>query len=428
MGYKLYETKRKEEFDSVCQKYPSAPRTFLLKADLIRRGISPTKAAMEKLQEPYYEHCPEVLFQWHHADRTTAYKVPGPFCLNDGTCVWFILSPPPYDPYTLDLIDDQFWILSDGEPLEEAHFFKKPGYYDKLTSSGVPMQKVANLGGPDLFYYCQSRHCNSWNNGLQCKFCDMDYNAKHQMKMGRGFKIQITPEEIYETTCEALQEKGRWRFMFLTGGADPRDGFDRELEININLIKAITKAGKDVLGVDRLPLNIIMAPLEDDQYRRLYDAGISGFGSYLEVWDKEKWKLTCPGKEANIGYDKWIEKTIRAVDIFGEGNVVCGFVAGIEMAPPPYGFEDVDEAVSSSLGGFDFLIKNGVIPVGTQWSVMPGTDFFKMGATPPPLEFYAKLDMGRFELMKKYGRKVLAHQWYYKHQPLATHVDWLRLL
>jgi len=39
------------------------------------------------------------------------------------------------------------------------------------------------------------------------------------------------------------------------------------------------------------------------------------------------------------------------VKIFGRGNVSAGWVPGIEMAPSPYGFEDIDEAVNSALEG-----------------------------------------------------------------------------
>jgi len=91
------------------------------------------------------------------------------------------------------------------------------------------------------------------------------------------------------------------------------------------------------------------------------------------------------------------------VKIFGRGNVSAGWVPGIEMAPSPYGFEDIDEAVNSALEGYKFLISNGVTMAGTNWAIMPGSFFYKMGATPPPLEFYVKLDLGRYRLYKTYG-------------------------
>jgi len=53
---------------------------------------------------------------------------------------------------------------------------------------------------------------------------------------------------------------------------------------------------------------------------------------------------------------------LDGIDIFGPGNVACGFVIGVEMAPPPYGFEDVEDALASSLEGYTFVIDKGVIP------------------------------------------------------------------
>ncbi|MBW1888180.1 MAG: hypothetical protein JRI52_07515, partial [Deltaproteobacteria bacterium] len=108
------------------------------------------------------------------------------------------------------------------------------------------------------------------------------------------------------------------------------------------------------------------------------------------------------------------------------------WVPGIEMAPAPYGFEDVDEAVNSALEGYKFYIRNGVVITGSSWQIMPGTFFYKMGALPPPLEFYVKLDLGRYRLYLEHGgfkegaSGIYANFLYY--QSPCTYSDYQRIL
>jgi len=281
-----------------------------------------------------------------------------------------------------------------------------------------------------LFYFVPTHHCGYWNTDEQCGFCDLDYFAKHMMKMGRGFKTRQTPDDIYEATCEILKNEGRYQHCFLNSGSDPRDNYARDFEYNFDCMKAINRAAKDVLDIDKIPMYLLMAPPSKDKLQQLYDAGLSAFGSYIETWDPEQFKLVCPGKAKFVGRDEYIERTLDAVDIFGPGNVAFGFVVGVEMAPPPFGFEDVEDALDSTLTGYDFIIDKGIIPLGTNWSIEPGTNFYKMGATPPPLEFWVRLDLGRFKLLKEYQQKhgygISAE--YLRPQCWGCYFDYQRLL
>ena len=268
------------------------------------------------------------------------------------------------------------------------------------------MQRVVVVAG-DLLYVCPNHHCHYWNEDLQCRYCDLDYMALHSIKMGRGFRTKTDAEDIYETVCEIVQEEGRFRNWFFTGGSDPREGYSGEVALAADLLGAIKRGIKDTLGVEveRLPVCLIITPFPKEHLQRLYDEGASAFGGFLETWKKEQWELTCPGKAKYVGYEQHIQNTLDAVSIFGEGNVNCGHTIGVEMAPPPYGFAEIDDAVESTLGGYKFWIDHHIVPTGTNWRIEPGTDFYKMGATLPPLEFYAKLDLGRHYLLQEYLKK-----------------------
>lgn len=422
---------RDEEWDYVQNKYPFVPSSFLGKINYQKKGVAMTEAAVQKVQDPYYAKGPRILFQWHHEDYTDPVAVPFAMKLNDATTIAMQFCPPDIgDPYTIDVIDDKFYMLSGERVLEEIDFFKAPAFEveEKTTRNGIPLTHIGWLSGSTCMLIIPNSHCQYWNTNDQCRFCDLDYNTRQAMKLGKGWKVRLNADDVYDLWSEALKEKGRWQHVLLTGGSNPKDNFSREINQVVDIVKAIRKAGEPY-DPYYVPVNVIATPYEEDGYKAVKDAGAEGFGCYYETWKREQWELVCPGKAKAIGYDPYIERTLNAVKVFGEGNVTAGFVPGVEMAPPPYGFAEVDEAVNSSLEGYDFLIKNGIVPLGTNWCIQPGSDFYKMGAVQPPLEFYVKLDIGRYRLlMKHHNGRLSGDQMGWKFQPLSCYPDWQRLL
>ena len=419
------------EWDYVQKKYPFVPPTFLAKINFMKKGMWMTRAAIENVQDPHYAKGPRILFQWHHEDFTGTYACPASMRLNDGTTILVQLCPPDIgDPYTIDLIDGKFFALSDGKVVQEIDFHEAPKFEleGKTTRSGVPLTHIGWITGSSCMLIIPNSHCQYWNEDLQCRFCDMDYNTRQAMKMGRGWKVRLNADDVYDLISEALKEKGRWHHLMVTGGSNPKENYGREVNQEVEILESIKKAGEPYKPYD-IPVYLIATPYEDDQYRRLKDAGADAFGCYFETWTKEHFELVCPGKVKHIPYDTYLKRSLNAVKFFGEGNVGAGFVPGVEMAPPPYGFAEVDEAVNSTLEGYDFLIRNGIIPVGTNWCIQPGSDFYKMGAVQPPLEFYVKLDIGRYRLlMEHYKGKISGDFMGWRFQPLGLFTDWQRLL
>ena len=90
---------------------------------------------------------------------------------------------------------------------------------------------------------------------------------------------------------------------------------------------------------------------------------------------------------------------IEEVDVFGEGNVVGGFVAGVEMAQP-WGFKEVDEAVKSTTQGMEYLMRHGVVPRPLSWGIEGRSAL--AGHEPIPLDYFIKIDTNWYELMSKY--------------------------
>lgn len=421
---------RDEEREHVHKKYPFVPQSFLLNLDVPRRGTRITKPALQKLQGPDYVKTVRILFQWHHEDFKEEYGIPMYINLNDGTSICMALCPPDVgSPYTIDLIDDKFYLLSDGKALEEVDFpppsaIEREG---KTTRKGTPFTQIAQISGWCLMLIPNS-HCQYWNYDQQCRFCDMDYNTRQAMKMGKGWKVRLDADDVYDLMSEALKEKGRWSHCLMTGGSNPKENFERELTQQLDLIRAVRKAGEPYEPY-HMTVNLIATPYGEEGYKRIKEAGCDAFGGYIETWKKEQWELVCPGKARYFKYEDYIDRILEAVDVFGMGNVTAGFVIGTEMSPPPYGFAEVDEAVNSTLEGYEFLIKNKVLPIGTNWCIMPGSDFYKMGAVQPPLEFYVKIDIGRYRLMMEHwGGRLSADQMEWRFQAVGSYADWQRLL
>ncbi len=90
---------------------------------------------------------------------------------------------------------------------------------------------------------------------------------------------------------------------------------------------------------------------------------------------------------------------LLARHVFGEGNVVAGFVAGVEMAQP-WGFKEVDEAVKSTTNGMEYLMSHGVVPRPLSWGVEGHSAL--SGHPLLPLDYFLKIDMNWYELMCKY--------------------------
>ncbi len=91
----------------------------------------------------------------------------------------------------------------------------------------------------------------------------------------------------------------------------------------------------------------------------------------------------------------------------------CNFVGGFEYSCDPE-FRNLEDALNSSVEGFEWLSKNGVVPgfsffFGTN---IPDSPCSKL--TPPPTEYYLELALHRHNLMLKYGMEdptVACYKW-----------------
>jgi hypothetical protein len=376
------------------QVFPDVSPTIVLKLELLRQGVTFSKQALKLLRDVDTSFKGYFLFSYDRSDAVSHVdKIPDCLYIKENTPI----QTRTYDrsPYMIDEKNGKFMACENGEPIEEVHFLPAPKFYSKNLSDGTPIRNIIDAPGLDRLFLTINKYCEMFKTGDQCLFCDFVPTTVGQKKKGAKIIVHKDPDQVAEALAIALEEP-RFRHIYLTGGTIIRSvrGMN-EVEYYCQHLNAIRKRLKVWY-----PANFQIGALEEDDWKRIYDTGVGVVQPNIEVWDRDLFKILCPGKEKYVGYDEWIKRTIKAVDIFGPWRVMPNFVTGVEMAKP-MGFEDVDSAVKSTLGGFEFLMQHGVMPRMDLWCIEPNSKLG--GQEPPPIEYYVRIGQGYTSLRKKYG-------------------------
>ena len=384
--------KEESELEQVLDRHPEFPRLIAVKIDAQRRGVHYTGRALETVDESVQMRSPYLF-----GSRDGEIKdLPESLLLRDGTTILTDPTPLDQNPYLVDLVDGQLALVDDGDFVEHVELWSKPLYYDKFTKSGIPMSHVASAR-PQRLNIFQSSYCHFWADKKECRFCDIVTHTKQQ-KNELGVPSRLKPEDVSETIREAIKEPGRFTGMCLTSGSVLKGDniFDREVDFYIETLQAIGENFK----TKKFPSQLIASAFDEKQLARLYEeTGLMSYTSDLEVLGEEKFNWICPGKAQSVGYKEWRQRLIRAVDIFGRGNVGTGLVGGVELAKP-YGFTSEADALASTLEEAEFLAENGVTTVYIVWVPRPGSNF--RDQKNPSLEYFVQLAQGLHNLRVKY--------------------------
>jgi hypothetical protein len=391
------------------RRYPDAPREVIVKTDLLRLGHWFTDAALAatggSLVKSYrlfsYDHIP-----MHEMHRRENRRVPEHLIILGGpdelrpVMVQTTLSP--HSPYVIDVVEGRLALTAGGEVLCEVRYQAAPDYYAKRFADGTWFHEIISFG----FFVTLFRYCQFWGPEEECKFCDINSNAR-QMKRSGDFTLTApvkSMDQIREVadavTREMYEREGRHGPLcfLLTGGTVKKTLHGKnEEEFYGEYVEALKWSGP------RRFINLQTNARPREILRRYRAMGVDSHHANMEVWDRRLFEWICPGKAARVGWDNWVKWLIDSVDVFGEGAVKPLFVCGIEMARP-HGFDTVDEAVASTTSGMDFLMSHGVVPRFNQWRPEPGSRIVvEHPQAPVPLDFYLRLMANRYELWKKHG-------------------------
>lgn len=396
--------------ESYSRKYPDVPMEVILKEDLLRLGVTFSKAAMQAARgcrtQAYY------LFSYNitgHQDLTEGMSTAapedivflgGPYNLRR-THVRVVLNSA--SPYVIEVVDGKTMICQHGVAIAEAAYPSKPSYYGRTFADGMRYEQVIPLLYNSYAFITTFRACHYWGDKEECKFCDINYNLRELRKLTGD---HVTPDaikdaakvvEVLAAMAEEPDPAKRMITIIMTGGSivrKMRGGADNPTDFNIPYIEAIR--GRICR---RIPIVMITESQPIECIKRFRDAGATVHNANLEVWDRRLFEIIAPGKEKYIGYDLWVKRLLDCVPVMGEGRVSPNMVSGIEMAQP-WGFKTVPEAVASATEGFEYLMSHGVIPHLDTWCIEPGTSF--AGHPPVPLDFLIQADIAWYTTWRKY--------------------------
>ena len=378
-----------EVLENLLKEFPDTPRNIILHADILRRGMKLNRDLTEagrtscitgistKLQRLAGDSSQPPPSMFHFKDDETSVDI----------------KIDPRSPYEIKKDRDGGYHLFCGEEeLAEVRFTRRPSYTDKNTSDGESCAALLMQRGPFCILVSPLDFCAYFGKGQACKYCvlcaAMDAGVK--AKLMSAVPDHGTIAEAVEMATQDMNLKD----LKICGGA--LYDIKKEARYYKKCLEAI---------LERMDppeeIQIFSQAFDEEDQKDLKELGATNVLFNLEVWDEGLWPLLLPGKAKVIGRQEWINRLIKAVEIFGRGHVGSGFVGGFECAPHP-GFLSRDEALKSYLDGFEFLIVRGIVPWFTVWTAAPQVGGFQVD-DPPPTEFYLRLGEGLHELLEKYG-------------------------
>ncbi len=409
------EKTRTEEIEQYYKKYPDVPREVILKEDLLNLGQRFSDAALEATAGAMvksYRLFSYDLVAMQDMRRQEYRKVPEHFIICRGTYqlrpVMLQTTLSSDSPYLIDVIDGKLWLCLDGKPIAEVAYPRAAGYEAKTFPDGTAYRDVIAFGS----FITVFRFCQYWGVKEECKFCDINENAR-QMKNDQAYTVTGPVKDLAKVVAVAKEiERDAYAqaghalplYFIITGGTITDRLHDKnEDDFYMEWVEAMKWGGP------RRTIALQTNAKNKETLKRYRACGVDNHHSNMEVWDRRLFEWICPGKNARVGYDEWIRRTIDAVDVFGEGNVVPNFVCGVEMAKP-YGFETVEEAVKSTTGGIEFLMSHGVMPRFNHWRREPMSYLQREHDQPPvPLDYYIQIMRNRYEIWKKYSLPMPVH-------------------
>lgn len=231
--------------------------------------------------------------------------------------------------------------------------------FSNVLSSGVTNSQVCAHLGCDLLGITPSNYCFYFQNGSQCKFCEILPTYKSQVEYPKSLK---SVDVIVEAVSTAFARNPHLRFLAITtGNFKSYDAvFDYFAQIG-------QKLQKDP-NYPRIEQNLatLMPPQDLKKISLLKEYGFTKIYFPLEVFDRTHFEKICPGK-AEYGYDNILRALDEALRIFGKGNVYTNFVYGnqsIDASLNPNSYDPQKEN-ELSIKAVEGMLSMGVIPAFT---------------------------------------------------------------
>jgi hypothetical protein len=259
--------------------------------------------------------------------------------------------------------DSPYWLARDHELRwhiiddRSSHSYivrlpSEPPWAGRLTSSGVPMNRIGVLQGTCLGIYINPV-CAFWNYdpALNCRFCTTGQNV------GTSEALEKSVSDVVET-CRAAKEESGITFVHLNGGFQGSRG----IEFALPYVKAIKKEVGLLVGLQ-------LAPEKDfTRYDALISEGLDHISFCLEFLDPEWFRRLCPGKARMHGQSLFLDALEYCASRMPSGSVSGEIIAGVEP-------------IARTLAAIDLIARLGAFPTVCIFRPTIGSD---MESWPPP--------------------------------------------
>jgi len=272
----------------------------------------------------------------------------------------------------------KYEIWENGEKFTDIAMMPRPGYYDMVTSDGIPMSDVAVIGEPDHLRSVLNQRCGYQRIGKACKFCAIE-------SWWAGY-MDKTPAQVAEV-AEAAYKEGMARHVTLSTGTKLSRG--KGLEDIAEAARLIQKRASVTMTLNFEPLTDY-AMLES-LLREGRESGATTALCNIECFDESLREDIMPMKGKNT-IDDYRRVWEKCVDIFGHNEVYTMVIAGLG--------ED-DETM---LMGVEMAASMGVVA-----SIVPFTPMINSAyenLEPPSVERMLHLYKAALPIYEKYGLKL----------------------
>jgi hypothetical protein len=288
-----------------------------IKASLLSHGVDFPMGAFTVIRRPFYDN--QFVYGITSKGATPALRFPQLLCLDHGIIVALLRRES--SPWKLRVVDERIFLERRGRPPLEVHLPERPRYFDTSFSQALRPENVIAVAGedtPGFFFY---PYCSYFDSAVPCSFCGIKATRR---TAGRQMESTFADQTVRDATVHFMETE--WRPIRLISISTGTCRTDKEYRVHvIHKIAVMTEA------LPRpVPVHLLTHPPDDFRLIAEYRAaGITSIAFNLEVFDRPTYARLCPGKE-RYGYDKWLDALDYARELFGDYNVYCGLVWGLE--------------------------------------------------------------------------------------------------
>jgi hypothetical protein len=282
-------------------------------------------------------------------------------------CVSAVAPVPGRTPATVDYMDGRLVLSTPAHPrignaVTSLEYVPQPAYYDRCTTSGMPVRRWVSACGYDEMNIWPWHDCAV---GRTCSFCGINAVQKvadtgtdplHALEIRKEIDAlryweAVRPgilRDVVEAVALAIHDRCYCdeAHLILISGNLAIGQLDTQARVYADLASALTNdfPGRFAEGV----VAVTAPPHDPRMLAEMRRSGVETVVFNLEAYGAEAFRKHCPGKD-QIGRDHYLWSLENAVEVFGWARSWCNFVLGLEP-------------VSDLLAGCADLASRGITP------------------------------------------------------------------